>query len=44
MDMQTFSTKADAKAFQAFAKDHANVTNTKLVKLADCFLVIVYTT
>lgn len=43
MDFQTFATKADAKAFRAFARDHRNVTKTELIALADGFLIIVYT-
>lgn len=43
MDMRTFNTKAAARAFRAFAKDHSDVKATKMIALADCFLVIVFT-
>lgn len=43
MDFQTFTTKADAQAFRAFARDHKNVTKTDMIVIADGFLVIVYT-
>lgn len=42
MDMHTFSSKEDARTFAAFAKDHSNVKSTKVIPLADGFLVIIY--